>query len=218
MLHESGNMNFVTEGIDNNRPLPSYHPYIGRGLLQITWETNYRAYGNYVGENFVGTPNYLKMAEVPHCVVSAGWFWSEYKRLNRYSDKDDFIYLTYLINGGFNGYDHRLLFVNSAIEELNVKSCAKLNTGGEYKFEESYAYNNAKSSFAWGLWSDPDSSARGKNKNKAHAIAGYLRYIELYNTTQSVRNNPSTTYYSSSRKALQAKEYAEQRLDSLRSQ
>lgn len=216
MLHESGSMNFVTEGLDSNDPLPAYHPYIGRGLLQITWESNYRAYGNYVGENFIGHPNYLKIAQPPHCVVSVGWFWSEFKKLSRYSDKDDFIYVTILINGGFNGYDHRLSFINTAIEQLKISSCAKLNTGGIYKFEESEAYNKAKPSFAWGLWSDPGSSAAGKTKNKQHAIAGYSRYIEIYNSTQSVRDDTSTKYYASTRRALQAKEYAEQRIEILR--
>lgn len=216
MLHESGSMKFVTEGLNSNDPLPAYHPYIGRGLLQITWETNYRTYGNYMGENFIGHPHYLKMSQPPHCVVSVGWFWSEFKNLNRFSDKDDFIYLTYLINGGFNGYDHRLSFINSAIQELKISACSKLNFDGSYKLEDSEAYNKAKPSFAWGLWSDPGSSSSGKTKDKAQAIAGYSRYIEIYNTTQSVRDDTTTKYYSSTRRALQAKEHAEQRIEILR--
>ncbi|WP_339523741.1 hypothetical protein [Pseudomonas sp. EA_35y_Pfl2_R111] len=216
MLHESGSMNFVTEGLNSNDPLPAYHPYIGRGLLQITWETNYRTYGNYMGENFIGHPHYLKMSQPPHCVVSVGWFWSEFKNLNRFSDKDDFIYITYLINGGFNGYDHRLSFINSAIQELKISACSKLNFDGFYKLEDSEAYNKAKPSFAWGLWSDPGSSSSGKTKDKAQAIAGYSRYIEIYNTTQSVRDDTTTKYYSSTRRALQAKEHAEQRIEILR--
>lgn len=65
MLHESGSLNYVTEGLNSGDPLPAYHPYIGRGLLQITWQSNYQAYGNYVGENFIGHPNYEKMAHPP---------------------------------------------------------------------------------------------------------------------------------------------------------
>lgn len=216
MLHESGSMNFVTEGLNSSDPLPAYHPYIGRGLLQITWESNYRAYGSYIGENFIGHPSYLKMSQSPHCIVSAGWFWSEFKKLNGHSDKDDFIYLTFLINGGFNGFDHRLSFINTAIKELRIGSCAKLNVDGSYKLEDSEAYNKAKPSFAWGLWNDPGSSLSGKTKDKTQAIVGYSRYIEIYDATQSVRDDTSTKYYASTRRALQAKEYAEQRIEILR--
>lgn len=218
ILHESGNMNFLTEGLNPGSPLPAYHPYIGRGLLQITGETNYREYGNYIGENFIGHPHYLKMAQTPHCVLSTGWFWSEFRKLHRFSDKDDFIYLTYLINGGFNGYNHRLSLINSAIDELKIHSCTKLNINGSYKLEDSEAYNKAKPSFAWGLWSDPGSSTAGKTKDKIQAILGYSRYIEIYNTTQSVRDDTITKYYSPTRRALQAKEHAEQRIDILRNQ
>ena len=217
MLHESGSMNFVTEGLNSDNPLPSYHPYIGRGLIQITWEANYRAYGNYIGESFIGSPHYNKMAESPHCVTSVGWFWTQFKKLLNHSDSDDFIYVTALINGGFNGYDHRLEFLNSAIEQLKIRFCAKLNTAGVYKFDDSEAYNKAKFSFAWGLWSDPGSTSRGKEKNTPDAIAGYSRFLEIYESSQRVRDDNTTTYYASSRKAPQAKDHAERRIEALRS-
>ncbi|MDP3817226.1 hypothetical protein [Pseudomonas sp.] len=217
MLHESGSMNFVTEGLNSDNPLPSYHPYIGRGLIQITWEANYRAYGNYIGESFIGSPHYNKMAAPPHCVTSVGWFWTQFKKLLNHSDSDDFIYITALINGGFNGYDHRLEFLNSAIEQLKIRSCAKLNTAGVYKLEDSEAYNKAKFSFAWGLWSDPGSTSRGKAKNTPDAIAGYSRFLEIYESSQRVRDDNTTTYYASSRKAPQAKDHAERRIEALRS-
>lgn len=162
------------------------------------------------------TPITKKWLTPPHCVISAGWFWTEFKKLGVHSDKDDFIYVTILINGGLNGYDHRLSFLNSAIDVLKISACAKLNQNGRYLFKDSEAYNKAKPSFAWGLWSDPGASAAGKVKNKEDAIEGYSRFIEIYNTNQSVRDDNTTKYYSSTRKAPQAKEYAEQRIQILR--
>jgi predicted chitinase len=100
MLHESGALQFVTEGLDPTKPNPLYYPYIGRGLIQVTGEGNYSAYGTSVGENFIGNPDMLKMANPPHCVVSVGWYWVDFKSLLVHSDRDDFIYCTARVNGG----------------------------------------------------------------------------------------------------------------------
>lgn len=99
-----------------------------------------------------------------------------------YSDKEDFIYVTMLINGGFNGYDERLASLNAAVETLDIATCAKLNRNGLYLFKGSEAYNKAKPSFAWGLWSDPESSSKGKAKTKRmplKATQGLSRYMTL---------------------------------------
>jgi hypothetical protein len=165
-------LEFTTEGINSNNPLPAYWPYIGRGLIQITLEANYRAYGEYVGENFTGNPDYLKMAQTPHCVKTIGWYWTVLKNLRNISDTDDFIMCTAMVNGGFNGYNDRLKYINSAIKALNIKPCAKLNRDGKYHLAESRAYNNAKFSFAWGVWSDPGSTKHGKTKNAEQALIG----------------------------------------------
>ncbi|MEB0080338.1 hypothetical protein QN386_25380, partial [Pseudomonas sp. CCI3.2] len=215
ILHESGGLRFTTEGLPSGAPQPSYSPYIGRGLLQITWEENYRLYGLYAGENFLGNPNFTKMSELPHCVFSAGWFWSYYKKLTKFSDSDDFIFCTAKINGGFNGYDDRLNYLNKAIEVLDISNCTRLNKRKTYDLRDSEAFNNAKFSFAWGFWSDPLSRAHGKTKDKIQAIIGYTRFLELYNSNESVRGNSTTTYYGAGRKSPQAKLYAEARIISL---
>lgn len=78
----------------------------GRGLIQITGRNNYGNYGTYKNENFTNEPNNLRLAQLPYCVDSAGWYWENYLNvnLNDCADEDDIIYITYRINGGFNGY------------------------------------------------------------------------------------------------------------------
>ncbi|WP_207865412.1 hypothetical protein [Pseudomonas sp. 58(2021)] len=212
MLHESGSLGVTIEGYNS---LPSYAPYIGRGLIQITYEENYKAYGIFIGENFLGAPDYNKMAQLPHSVVSVGWFWANFKKLTASSDLDDFIYCTAVVNGGFNGYDDRLQFLNRAIEALDIKGCAKLNKLGVYELADSKAYKNAKFSFAWGLWSDPAGGTSGKAADRNQAIIGYKRFIELYNSDSSVSGNATRKYYASSRTASVAKQYAEARIVAL---
>jgi predicted chitinase len=212
MLHESGSLGVTVEGYNS---LPSYAPYIGRGLIQITYEENYKAYGIFIGENFLGAPDYNKMAQLPHSVVSVGWFWANFKKLTASSDLDDFIYCTAVVNGGFNGYDDRLQFLNRAIEALDIKGCAKLNKFGVYELADSKAYKNAKFSFAWGLWSDPAGGTSGKAADRNQAIIGYKRFIELYNSDSSVSGNATRKYYASSRTASVAKQYAEARIVAL---
>ncbi|MNZ75094.1 hypothetical protein D3C78_935650 [compost metagenome] len=124
---------------------------------------------------------------------------------------------TAMVNGGFNGYNDRLKYINSAIKALNLKSCAKLNRDGKYHLAESRAYNNAKFSFAWGVWSDPGSTKHGKKKNSEQALIGYKRYLEIYDANAEVRNNTTRTYYAPGRKAPQAKTFAEQRIHILES-
>lgn len=214
MLHESGSLRLTVEGVNAGNP-PSYSPYIGRGLIQITYKVNYEKYGEYVGENFVGAPDYNKMAQLPHSVISVGWYWSEFKNLTVHSDRDDFIYCTALVNGGFNGYDDRLQYLNLAIKTLDIQNCAKLNKLGVYELSDSKAYNKAKFSFAWGLWSDPAGGKHGKQSNQSQALIGYKRFLELYEADPSIEANTKTTYYASGRYAVQAKAFAEARIIAL---
>lgn len=214
MLHESGSLRLTVEGIDTDNP-PDYSPYIGRGLIQITYRANYIAYGQYAGENFIGAPDYNKMAQLPHSVISVGWYWAEFKKLTSNSDEDDFIYCTALVNGGFNGYDDRLQYLNLALKTLGIQGCAKLNKSGAYELADSKAYKKAKFSFAWGLWSDPAGGKHGKAPNRAQAIIGYKRFLELYNSDSAVSGNTTTTYYASGRIASVAKQFAEARIVAL---
>ncbi len=59
----------------------SYAPYIGRGLMQLTWESNYIKYKSYSGVDCV--TDYEKVASnLFHSFNSAGWFWKQGKTLS----------------------------------------------------------------------------------------------------------------------------------------
>lgn len=50
-----------------------YNGFHGRGLIQITWQDNYRDYGTSVGVDVVANPDLLLTPE--HAVGSACWFF-----------------------------------------------------------------------------------------------------------------------------------------------
>ena len=120
-----------------------------------------------------------KLEVVPHAVYSVAWFWVRYKKLISYSDSDDFIYCTAVVNGAYNGYNHRLSMLNRAIELLEMEGHLKKNQNGAYLFEDSAVYNNARYSFAWGLWHDPGSNKTGVTKGTDKAVAGYRRFLQI---------------------------------------
>ncbi|CAG2141120.1 hypothetical protein LMG19282_01998 [Cupriavidus campinensis] len=179
ILHESGGLNFTLES--NGRGELPYDPWRGRGLMQITFKANYDEYQRYTGEDV--TSNQLameKLEKAPHALLSAAWFYAVKSKLIDASEVDDFIWITRVINGGFNGYDHRLQYFNQSIPVLGLQGCLKLNRNGAYRFEESKAYREKRASFAWGLWNDPGLTKRGiAIKTKSEAIKGYTRYLEL---------------------------------------
>ncbi|WP_157727328.1 DUF5675 family protein [Chryseobacterium taklimakanense] len=59
----------------------SYKPYFGRGLMQLTWESNYKIYKHYSGVDCIS--NYGQIASNFDLVCdSAGWYWKQGKVLS----------------------------------------------------------------------------------------------------------------------------------------
>lgn len=213
MLHESASFQYKKELTRANN-LPDYYPYIGRGALQITYFDNYKSYGDFIGDTFVGSEvNMEKLENEPHYINAAGWYWCEFKNITQYSDNDDFIMCTALVNGGFNHFDDRLNYLNNAIRVLGIESEATKNHSGEYMFSESEIYNRIKLAYGWGLWSDPSSNKIGKEKNAADAKAGYERFIELCNNGYVESSPIKKKFYGKT--FSQAKLFAEQRIEEL---
>lgn len=118
ILHESGNL-FYTEEIasgkayENRADLGNTEPgdgirFKGRGLIQITGRANYNKLSETFGIDFVQNPELLETPE--WSVKSAGWFWN-WKKLNLLADKDDITAITKRVNGGLNGIDNRLFWL-----------------------------------------------------------------------------------------------------------
>lgn len=50
-----------------------YYPYYGRGYVQLTWESNYRKYGQLVGKDLVGDPDLALDPQVALFVLVHGF-------------------------------------------------------------------------------------------------------------------------------------------------
>lgn len=85
----------------------------GRGLKQLTGRSNYRRCGQAIGENFTAEPERLLMPV--NAALSAGWFWST-MGLNAIADREDIVTVTKLVNGGYNGLEHRIELYTKAME------------------------------------------------------------------------------------------------------
>lgn len=135
VAEESGEFKFMEE-------LPSKYAsskskYKGRGILQITHEENYRAFGEYIGKGdlFVKQPELLATEE--YATLSAGWFWSV-KNSGQYNetpnsrigsepkaDLMDFREAAGLVNGGqrdrfINHWGTRLEYYQRALKSLDI--------------------------------------------------------------------------------------------------
>ncbi|MEW6761854.1 MAG: LysM peptidoglycan-binding domain-containing protein [Pseudomonadota bacterium] len=188
--HESGSLQFRAEKLKKGvKESDVYDGYKGRGLMQLTYRKNYVAYGKFKGVDFTGD-NRTKLESYEYATDSAGWYWRHGKGfdLNKYADLNDLIYVSALINGAFNGFQHRAHNFVQAHKVLKASKCkTEANRSATYlPFERSKAYDNRDMAFGWGLWSDPDSTKAGLKKDLEASKAGYRRFLEL-NATNPIK-------------------------------
>jgi predicted chitinase len=198
--HESGELQYVAEILPKGvKEEDVYDGYKGRGLVQLTYKANYQTYGDAVGQDFLDE-NKIKLEETKWATDSAGWYWRNAGgkhdiNLNGPADKNDMIFISASINGGFNGYEgastSRLTLLHNSVTALNIAVCPQLDalfsafpemekfTYQSYKLETSEAYDKHDMVFAWGVWHDPSSKREGVTKNAEQSLIGYQRYIEL---------------------------------------
>ncbi|MCZ6644594.1 MAG: SH3 domain-containing protein [Gammaproteobacteria bacterium] len=101
--------------------------YRGRGLIQLTGKSNYRAFSGFVGVDCVEAPDLVK-DRFP--VDSAVFFWTR-NNINAKADLDDVRAVTRAINGGLNGLDDRVALLARAKDLLatgEIESLAALET------------------------------------------------------------------------------------------
>ena len=200
--HESAELQYVAEFLDKDPVKDAeiekkkYDGYKGRGFIQISLETNYVAYGDYIKVD-LKDENRKKVEEPKYAADSAGWYWkvSLDEDLNGPADQNDLLYITARVNGGFNGYEgqatSRLKLLKNAATALHVTMCPQLDalftafpeyekfSYDSYPLEKSKAYDTPDMSFAWGLWHDPKSKQQGTKKDATQAKLGYSRYVEF---------------------------------------
>lgn len=79
----------------------------GRGFIQLTGRSNYKAYSDDAGLKLLDPGNEVLVAKTPaHALGVSLWFWRR-NNLNRHADKDDLRAVTKRINGGYNGLADR---------------------------------------------------------------------------------------------------------------
>jgi len=136
--HESGSLFFTEElasgaAYEGRKNLGNTQPgdgvkFKGRGLIQITGRTNYKAVGDALGIDLIANPkllggknvNLCSIEQLKNAAMSAGWFWNS-RKLNAIADTiniakpietgtnlTNFILITKKINGGTNGLHDRL--------------------------------------------------------------------------------------------------------------
>lgn len=117
LLHESGSLRFFKElGKDDyftkyegRTDLGNHQPgdgikFKGRGAIQLTGRDVYTKISQAFNMDFINNSHELESTYWG--VVSAGWFWSVYKKSRKFNllaDNDDFVAITKGVNGGDNG-------------------------------------------------------------------------------------------------------------------
>jgi putative chitinase len=91
--------------------------YRGRGYIQLTGRDGYRAVGRIAGIDLENKPELV--TDPAHALRCACAFW-EWKGLHAAADKGDFKSVTRRINGGLNGYQDRLNWLDKVRRTLRA--------------------------------------------------------------------------------------------------
>jgi len=95
--------------------------YIGRGIKQVTGKYNYSEFTAWMRTIIPNCPDFVKNPELleqnPWCYWSAVWYWYTKKV---YLKANDTRAATKAINGGYNGVNDRVIYVNRAKKVLGT--------------------------------------------------------------------------------------------------
>ncbi len=125
LAHESAELRYFEEidsgsAYEGRRDLGNTEPgdgelFKGRGPIQLTGRSNYRAAGKALGLDLENNPTRAADPDVGFRV--AGWYWTGHG-LNALADAGDFREITRRINGGFNGLEQREKYYARALATL----------------------------------------------------------------------------------------------------
>jgi len=145
VIHESGSFKHTQEIADGSAyegraDLGNIYPgdgkkFKGHGYIQVTGRSNHAACSKHIFGNELELLNNPGLLSTPrYAMQSALWFWTS-RDLNNYADKpetwrkeiifrkkkkivNNFEYITYRVNGGFNHFIERQTHFNLAVSEL----------------------------------------------------------------------------------------------------
>ncbi|AKJ00559.1 putative chitinase [Archangium gephyra] len=125
LAHESGEFRYMEEiasgaAYEGRADLGNTQPgdgvrFKGRGPIQLTGRSNYRAAGRALGIDLENNPT--RAADPDVGFRTAAWFWNS-RNLNTYADAGNFREVTRRINGGYNGLASREAYYNRALSVL----------------------------------------------------------------------------------------------------
>ncbi|GMU06398.1 glycoside hydrolase family 19 protein [Corallococcus caeni] len=128
LAHESAEFRYFEElatgrAYERRKDLGNVKPgdgarYKGRGPIQITGRTNYRAAGKALELDLEENPT--RAADLDVGFRTAAWFWNS-RDLNKHADKGEFDAITRRINGGYNGKASRDTYYQRAMRLLDKK-------------------------------------------------------------------------------------------------
>ena len=125
VMHESGGFRWLREiwgptdtqlryegrsDLGNTEPSDGKR-FMGRGLIQLTGRANYKEFSEAIGVDCLDKPALLESS--PYAVLAAGWYWHT-RRLNELADEDGIRRTTRRINGGLNGLEDRIRYLDRA--------------------------------------------------------------------------------------------------------
>ncbi len=131
--HESGELKWMEEIWGPSEAQKRYEPpstlatklgntkkgdglkFKGRGPIQLTGRSNYKACGDALGLDLIANPEAAASLEAGFRV--ACWFWTS-RKLNALADKSEFDAITKAINGGYNGKPERDAYYAKALSVL----------------------------------------------------------------------------------------------------
>ena len=100
-----------------------YYPYYGAGYIQLTWEENYIAFSNYIGDSSIYTEGPSYVAEY-YPWSAAGWWWSDNNMNERISKGATVFDVTKRVRGNEKTWEER--------NEIYNKIYDILKAGGRY--------------------------------------------------------------------------------------
>jgi putative chitinase len=125
LAHESGQLRYMEEiasgaAYEGRRDLGNTQAgdgmrFKGRGPIQLTGRSNYRAAGRALGIDLENNPR--RAADPDVGFRTAAWYWNS-RNLNQYADSGNFRELTRRINGGYNGLADREAYYRRALNVL----------------------------------------------------------------------------------------------------
>ncbi|QIG70818.1 lysozyme-like protein [Rhizobium phage RHph_I1_18] len=130
LAHESDHFKTTREYGGNNT---RYAPWYGRGLIQTTWKENYEAFTKWCSDRGLGNPDFAtaehrdQVALFPWAFLCAVWYWDT-RKLNALADQDNVREITRKINGGYNGLNDRIKFLNKAKKVFAVTQIRDVDT------------------------------------------------------------------------------------------